>query len=80
MEFKRIGGGGGELEVTMWLGEGEEMAHCLCDLQADSATCTYSRSVTTLKVAAEILELLLAPGDNSGSFLGHVVFGPCPRR
>ena len=34
----------------------------------------------TLKIAVKILELLLAPGDNSGGFLGHVVFDPCPRR
>jgi hypothetical protein len=62
----------------MWQGEGEEMAHRLCDLQDVSVTC--SQSVTTLKDAVEILELLLAPGDNSGGFLGHVVFDPWPRR
>jgi len=64
----------------LWQGDGEEMAVHLCDLQAVSATCTYSTVRETLKIAVEILELLLAPGDNSGGFLGHVVFDPCPRR
>jgi hypothetical protein len=66
--------------VATWQGKSEEMAVGLCDLQAVSAACTYGRSVTTLKISVEILELLLAPGDNSGGFLGHVVFDPCPRR
>jgi len=66
--------------VAIWQGEGEEMAYRLCDLQAVSATYRYSRSVTTLKAAMEILELLLAPGDNSGGFLEHVVYDPCPTR
>jgi hypothetical protein len=66
--------------VTLWQGEVEEMAVRLFDLQEVSATCTYSTVRGALKTAVEILELLLAPGDNSGGFLGHVVFDPCPRR
>jgi hypothetical protein len=64
----------------MWQGEGEEMAVRLCDLKAVSATCTYSLCMTTIKIAVEIFEMLLAHCDNSGGFLGHVVFDPCPRR